>query len=97
LEETGVNPPALENKPIFYDWMREYWLAYSLLSSRRSSGECPNPIPLSEIESYIRLYSCTDFELLIRAILAMDEEYFIAYGKKQKADRAKAKAEGGVT
>jgi hypothetical protein len=46
--------------------------AFTVLSSSRSAGFGVGCIPLTEIESYIRLYEAEDIDRFIQLIRAMD-------------------------
>ena len=82
LEASGINPKALQNKPVLYDWMKEYLYAFRRLNRTRTYGMAPNPISLSEIHSYIKLYGVYDQEAFIDYILQMDPVYLEIRAKK---------------
>lgn len=77
-----MSPKALETKPILYDWMIEYLEGFQVLSRTRSIGMALNPIPLTEIESYLRLYGSIDPIRFIRYICKMDSVYLDVMAKR---------------
>lgn len=87
LEESGLTPKALENRPVMHEWMKEYTTGFSILSSTRQYGMGPNPIQLSEILAYLKLYGAEDMEAFIENILLMDASFLSV--KAQKAEREK--------
>jgi hypothetical protein len=62
IEERGEVVPALLNKPELDEFLVPYWMAFQALSPSRRIGMGIGAIPLSEIESYIRIYGIEDQE-----------------------------------
>jgi hypothetical protein len=84
LQDGGISPKALEAKPIIHEWMREYTNAFSILHGTRQMGMAPNPIMLSEILAYLKLYGTDDTEAFIDYILHMDAIFMTASEAKRK-------------
>lgn len=82
LESSGINPKALQNMPVLHDWMKEYLHAFRRLNRTRTYGMSANPISLSEIYAYIKLYGVYDQEAFIDYILQMDPVYMEVRAKK---------------
>ena len=76
---TGETPPALAARPELSLWLGSAMAAFGLLNGSRGAGYGgPLPIPLSEIESYCRLYGWTraeEVDELVEIVRAMDEAY----------------------
>lgn len=93
-----MTPKALENKPPYYGWMREYLQAFNTLSSTRQYGMGPNPITLTEILAYLQIWGTDDRVEFIAYILKMDSAFLDAKARKAERDRVaaeqKQKAEG---
>lgn len=92
LEEVanaGGDPPALRNRPDKDPWMQEYLTAFSILNQTRSYGMGPNPITLTELLAYIKVYEPLDQVQFIGYILLMDATYLGA--KSKRAEREKKK------
>jgi hypothetical protein len=87
----GAPPPALEARPVLLPGLGRYVEAFDRLSSARGAGfGGPNPIPLSEIESYCRLFGWRDPEEigeLVELIQAMDEAYLEVSTRLREAGR----------
>lgn len=45
----------------------------------------PGPIPLSEIETFLRLYEIEDKDWWVRLVCKLDHAYLEYYAKKQEA------------
>ena len=85
LEERGEVIPALLNKPELGEFLIPYWIAFRTLSTSRRIGMGVGAIPLSEIESYIRIYGIGDLEEcedLVYLIGEMDDEFIKHVNKK---------------
>ena len=94
LEEAaklGDTPPALLNKPKLSLWAAPYWTAYwDLDSSRQLGGTGAGPIPMSEIEAYLRLKNITDLDergCYITMIRALDSVYLKHMAEQREAER----------
>lgn len=81
-----MTPQALQNKPEFFDWMREYIDAFDVLSATRTYGMGPSPISLSEMLAYLSIYGSDDPHRLIRYVLKMDSAYLAAHTEKAKRE-----------
>lgn len=65
--------------------MREYIKAFEILNQTRQYGMGPNPIQLSEILAYLKLYGTDDQPAFIEYILKMDAASLTV--KAQQAER----------
>lgn len=81
-----MTPQALENRPEFFDWMREYFDAFDILSATRTYSMGPNPISLSEMLAYLSIYGSDDPHRLIQYVLKMDSAYLTAHTEKAKRE-----------
>ena len=87
ISSLGINPSAYESKPEYSFWMHEFVEAFDVLSSRRSSGLFPNPIPLSEIILYDRTFPVSyDTDVFVKCIIMMDSAFleFVVKDKQFK-------------
>jgi len=80
MREAGRSVPFLDNAPELDTAYRAYYEAFHFLSDMRprTADVIVNRIPLSEIESYLRLFKITDeFEVqnFVHLIVAMDKVY----------------------
>ena len=83
-------PKELEDEPEIDERLLPYVEAYAVLNAGRTSGMTANPIPLTEIEAYCRLYEVADISRFVRLIRAMDGAY-MGY----VADKAKKAPQNG--
>ena len=87
----GAPPPALEARPGLLPGLGRYVEAFDRLSSARGTGfGGPFPIPLSEIESYCRLFGWRDPEEtgeMVEMVQAMDAVYLEVSARLREADR----------
>jgi hypothetical protein len=90
-----MNPRALETRPRVHQWMEEYITAFNVLNDTRTAGMAPNPISLSEILAYLKLYGASDTGEFVAYIMAMDSAFLSAQLKK--AEREKANGSGSRT
>lgn len=76
-QATGTTPAALLDAPVAVGLEKELVLAYNFLASRRSIGFTPNPIPLSEIESYVKIFGTPSMpvDVFVELLGTMDVEY----------------------
>lgn len=88
-QKTGKLPRELENEPDIEARLLPYVEAFAVLNAGRSAGMTANPIPLTEMEAYIRLYQVADIVRFIRLIRAMDKAYM-----DHSADKAKVPKNG---
>jgi hypothetical protein len=82
----------LEEEPEIEERLLPYVDAFAVLSAGRTVGMAANPIPLTEIEAYCRLYQVEDTDRFIRLIRAMDGAYMDYMD--HKAEKAKANQNG---
>lgn len=82
--QTGVEPKALELKPIISAHLEEYIRAFNILSTRRQVGMSKNPITLSEILQYMDSFGCTEPEIFVLHIIRMDLAYLEHVNKADK-------------
>ena len=79
LERAGKPLPEwIENAPQPPEHQWDLWAAFHTLSDSRQMGMGPGPIPLSEIESYFRVFDVRDPDQIdewITLIRQMDREY----------------------
>lgn len=76
-QASGKTLDALNEVPVTYGLERELVLAYNFLASRRSVGFTANPIPLTEIQSYIQIFGppIMPMDVFIDLLGMMDMEY----------------------
>ena len=82
--QTGIEPKALELKPIIPAHLEECIRAFNILSTRRQVGMSKNPITLSEIMLYIDSFGCTETEIFVLHIIRMDLAYLEHVNKADK-------------
>lgn len=73
--------------------MGEYLRAFRTLSGTRQFGMGPNPITLTEILAYLKIWGSDDTETFIKYILLMDEAYLNAKARKAERERAQREAQ----
>lgn len=86
LKSQGLNPQALEDKPVVYGWMVEYITAFEILSSRRACGFSPNAISMQDILAYLQIYGASDVDYFVRNIIAMDATYLTCIAKTKPSN-----------
>lgn len=89
-QASGKTPQALLDAPVAYGLEKSLVLAYNHLASRRQAGMILNPIPLSEIQSYIDLFGPPDMpiQVFIDLIGVMDSAYLEKmHGNKPASSR----------
>jgi len=70
---------VLETRPELYDDLAWAWRGFLELTAGRSQGFAPNPIPMTEIEAWLRVNEITDMEAkqdFVALVRAMDAEWF---------------------
>lgn len=78
MQRQGFTPKALKEKPILSENACWFYNAFALLHRGRAIGFSQNPIPLTEMECYLRICKCNDpdFALMfVRLIAELDEVY----------------------
>jgi hypothetical protein len=82
-----MSPKALERRPPYYDWMDEYFKAFDVLCCTRQVGMVVGPIQLQQIESYLRLFGCSDpIKDFVHLILIMDSAWMEATVAKRERE-----------
>lgn len=89
-----MEPVALQTKTVYRYWMKEYFDAFSLLSSRRQSGFSPQPIMLSEIWAYIDRRGVTDEEYFEYIIILLDDIFLQSENQPNTNKDFKGKSKG---
>lgn len=89
--QSGVEPKALADKPVMYQWMTFYLKAFYTLSGCRSYGMAANPISFEALNCYIYLHEIDDFEDFIEIMVLMDMAYLKKYTEIQKRKSEKPK------
>lgn len=83
MQRQGKKIPALESKPKLWHHLAFYLDAFRLLSNARNVGFSIQRIPISEMESFIRLFKVEDPAKFIRLISKLDETW-IKLNKESK-------------
>lgn len=88
-DKTGQMPQALLDEPKLSTELLYISRAFSLLSSRRSSGFSINPISLESIAAYLNLFESYIFpnDIFVHFICVMDNAYLNKAANKQKHGR----------
>lgn len=82
-EKTGKTPAMLDGQPPLHPLILWVWEAFSVLDKGRQWGNSgPQPIQISELESYCRMNNIADHSDLVRYIQKMDGEYLRDYREK---------------
>lgn len=69
-----------------YDWMREYLLGFQMLNKTRRFGEMGmQPICLTEILAYLKLFDAVEPDSFVHHIVEMDQAFLAAQKKKKPA------------
>lgn len=87
--EDGLPVPAMDSRPKLKESLLFYYEAFNFLASRRQYGMGANPIPTSEMESYLRVYPWYDPHLFLRYISSLDNAYL---KEKARVDELKSKS-----
>lgn len=85
----GLPSPALENRPKLSGHLFFYYESFNELASRRQYGMGANPIMVSEIESYIRIFPWHDPELFYKYVSRLDNAYL---KERNRQDELKSKS-----
>lgn len=88
-----MTPTALLDAPVAYGLEKELVLAYNFLAGRRSMGFSANPIPLSEIKSYIEIFGVPQMpmDIFIDLLGLMDMEYLSKVHSKNHGHKPPSK------
>lgn len=97
MAETGVEPPALANRPRPTEWTAEYYRGYLYLVDSRSVGMgSVGSVPLSEMVALLDLLDVREpdeRETWVRMLRALDSVYVRSMAEKsskvQEAPRAR--------
>lgn len=88
LERRGQPLPEwITNAPQVPDHQAPVWAAFNTLSDSRQMGMSAGPIPLTEIEAYLRLFDITDpddVDEYLTLIRRMDREYLKVSSEMQE-------------
>jgi hypothetical protein len=83
LQSQGKLNKEIEERPEIIPEALEFWDAYIILASRRTFNEGnPQPILLSEINSYCQLVDMVEREFLLRLVLNLDTLYLQHHAKQ---------------
>jgi hypothetical protein len=97
LQQQGVEPFALKNKPKLVPWAVEYYRAFHTLSSSRPMGMGGvGPIPISEVLAYFEVFEVRDpdeRETYVTMIQALDSVY-LQKQSERSGSGAKSKPAG---
>lgn len=63
--------------------MIEYINAFDILSSRRQCGMTVNPISMSDIFAYLKIFGSTDAEVFVKHIITMDAVFLAHINKSE--------------
>ena len=88
IEAQGQFVPALNAMPELDPIQRQFWDAFQSLDTAREWGAgFPQPIKITEIESYARMRAFAQDELddLIRIVQTLDREYLKRQAKRKNA------------
>jgi hypothetical protein len=93
LAATGVEVPALQNRPDLDPLLAEEWEAFGMLSRARPVGMGLSGIPLSEMAIYCALFDVPPEERsrFVRIMQAMDRTYLEYHGSEEAKKKPKAK------
>ena len=85
-QDTPEDPsPALWDRPSLSPTLRRFFEAYLYLrNSTGGNGWSANPIPLSEVESYCRVFDFPFIDLLAIRVRALDSVFILATAPKEK-------------
>lgn len=84
-EATGDTPQAILDSPKLFGYAKEMAESYNILAARRTVGMSPNPIQLSEIEAFFRMYGNPSIGIhtFIELIGTMDSKFLdLSHGNK---------------
>ena len=75
MEAKGI-PVRDGEKPYIPPYLQEYYIAFNRLNAKRQYGfGAEQPITLSDIEAYLRLFTTHDTELFVDMIIILDITY----------------------
>ncbi len=78
LKESGIEPQALKGKPELDGTAHEMLTHFYVLNRSRNIGVGVGPIPITEMEAWIRLNEIDDIEMFLRVMIALDDAYLEA-------------------
>lgn len=83
--QTGKTPSMLERQPHLHPLIVWVWEAFGILDKGRQWGyNGPQPIQVSELESYCRMNNIMDRSDLVRYIQKMDGAYLKQHREKME-------------
>jgi hypothetical protein len=87
LEESGIKPRALEDKPTLSTLGRRYYYAFGVLSDGRPLGGMggASPIPTIDIWAYAQLTQFSNPERLLRVVRTLDSLWLRHMSKKMES------------
>lgn len=90
LAKTGKHIPAFDNRPTVEPYYF-YWRCYCELTTCRSWGDMPGPIPWQAVNEWAQRNGVDGqaFNALVKVISVIDNLYLKAYFAKQKAELKK--------
>lgn len=90
---SGKTPQALEDAPSLVSTTQEVVTAFGILSNKRAVGMVANPILLSEIEAYIKLFGppSLPIPIFVEMIGLMDSKYLQLNAPKDSGNGNKPK------
>lgn len=94
MASKGKSVPALESQPEVHPDLVETWQAFQDLSNSRTVGFCVNPIQVSEIEAWLRIYGITEVENRVecyRLIKSLDS-IWLTWSKQKQKEQQEAEA-----
>jgi hypothetical protein len=77
IAASGMDVPAIKNRPSVSGWELEVWRAFHLLHAQRQVGFAPSPIALSDIRALLEVYAVADDMRaeLVELVLSLDSEW----------------------
>jgi len=92
----GLSTPSIDNAPLIDEDLFDVWNAFCDLGQTRTYGFGPNPIQLTEIETWLRLNeirSSEDKQFYLKAIKSLDVYWLktIAEKKRKSDDNTKTR------
>lgn len=96
LEADGIDTTGmLDDEPDLFSDLIEYWQAFHILSSSRSTGFGVSSIPLPAYESYFNIMGVDSLEErfnYIKFVGVLDNEFMRWQGEKNEAEKKKNKS-----
>lgn len=80
----------MDAEPVLPYEMQWIWDGFTILNTSRQLGFDMGPIPISEVDAYVRLFEVPDVEIFVACIRAADAMY-LQHFRDKNAQRSKAK------